>query len=246
MIIQNESKKIAVTEAQINALKNAYKPQVVQAKETVSVPETNENIINNIVNEPTPEVVNTPSADALITDAPKIETAPVESTNIFEQSIVTDDPSITAKQSEPENVAPVKEEPKAEIKPIDNKPENHDVVKTADINELKELSQKMLDAYYDLQLHVQEVGVKLEEMLEKIQKQEYKQEIVKEDTIQNATPVVETTVVEQQVVQEPAPQVQNNQVEQNVFNNDFNPNTEFTGNIFDMPPQTNSESGMKL
>lgn len=241
MIIQNESKKIAVTEAQINALKNAYKPQVVQAKETVSVPETNENIINNIVNEPTPEVVNTPSADALITDAPKIETAPVESTNIFEQSLVTDDPSITAKQSEPEKVAPVKEEPKAEIKPIDNKPENHDVVKTADINELKELSQKMLDAYYDLQLHVQEVGVKLEEMLEKIQKQEYKQEIVKEDIIQNATPVVE-----QQVVQEPAPQVQNNQVEQNVFNNDFNPNTEFTGNIFDMPPQTNSESGMKL
>lgn len=246
MIIQNESKKIAVTEAQINALKNAYKPQVVQAKETVSVPETNENIINNIVNEPTSEVVNTPSADALITDAPKIEPAPVESTNIFEQSIVTDDPSITTKQSEPENVAPVKEEPKAEIKPIDNKPENHDVVKTADINELKELSQKMLDAYYDLQLHVQEVGVKLEEMLEKIQKQEYKQEIVKEDTIQNATPVVETPVVEQQVVQEPAPQVQNNQVEQNVFNNDFNPNTEFTGNIFDMPPQTNSESGMKL
>lgn len=253
MIIQNESKKIAVTEAQINALKNAYKPQVVQAKETVSVPETNENIINNIVNEPTPEVVNTPSADALITDAPKIETAPVESTNIFEQSIVTDNPSITAKQSEPENVVPVKEEPIAEIKPIDNKPENHDVVKTADINELKELSQKMLDAYYDLQLHVQEVGIKLEEMLEKIQKNEYKQDLAKEEVTQTialstpAAPTVEAPKVEQPVVQEQAPQVQSTPVEQqNVFNTSFNPNSEFTGNIFDMPPQTNTESGIKL
>ena len=46
MIIQNEPKKIAVTEAQINALRNAYKPQMVQANEVVGTPETNENIIN--------------------------------------------------------------------------------------------------------------------------------------------------------------------------------------------------------
>ena len=30
MIIQNEPKKIAVTEAQMSALRNAYKPQMVQ------------------------------------------------------------------------------------------------------------------------------------------------------------------------------------------------------------------------
>ena len=75
MIIQNEPKKIAVTEAQISALRNAYKPQMVQANEVVGTPETNENIINNIVNTPAPEVVNTPGADALVTDAPKEEQA---------------------------------------------------------------------------------------------------------------------------------------------------------------------------
>ena len=46
MIIQNEPKKIAVTEAQMSALRNAYKSQMVQANEVVGTPETNENIIN--------------------------------------------------------------------------------------------------------------------------------------------------------------------------------------------------------
>ena len=40
MIIQNEPKKIAVTEAQMSALRNAYKPQMVQANEVVGTPET--------------------------------------------------------------------------------------------------------------------------------------------------------------------------------------------------------------
>ena len=113
MIIQNEPKKIAVTEAQISALRNAYKPQMVQANEVVGTPQTNENIINNIVNTPAPEVVNTPGADALVTDAPKEEQAPVENnTNIFEQNVIVDDPSISNVKTEPGVVAPVQEEPK--------------------------------------------------------------------------------------------------------------------------------------
>lgn len=196
MIIQNEPKKIAVTEAQISALRNAYKPQMVQANEVVGTPETNENIINNIVNTPAPEVVNTPGSDTLVTEAPKAEQPPVA---------------------------------------IDN-----------------DKFQKLLDDFYDLQLHVQQFGVELEEILEIIKKNEIKQDVAKEEVTQTiaqstpVTPTVEAPKVEQPVVQEPAPQVQSTPVEQNVFNTSFNPNSEFTGNIFDMPPQTNTESGMKL
>lgn len=257
MIIQNESKKIAVTEAQINALKNAYKPQMVQANEVVGTPVTNENIINNIVNEPTPEVVNTPSADALITDAPKEEQAPVENnTNIFEQSVITDAPSVSDVKTEPEVVAPIQEEPKVEevaqpvtpTEPTVEAPKAEQPTVAIDNDKF----QKLLDDFYDLQLHVQQFGVELEEILEIIKKNEIKPEVAKEEVTQTiapstpVTPTVEAPKVEQPVVQEPAPQVQSTPVEQNVFNTSFNPNSEFTGNIFDMPPQTNTESGMKL
>lgn len=239
MIIQNEPKKIAVTEAQINALRNAYKPQMVQANEVIGTPETNENIINNIVNTPAPEVVNTPGVNTLITDAPKEEQAPAENnTNIFEQNVIVDDPSISNVKTEPEVVEPVQEEPKVEevsqpvtpvvpTEPIVEEPKAKQATVAIDNDKF----QKLLEDFYDLQLHVQQFGVELEEILEIIKKNEIKQDVAK---------------VDQPVVQEPAPQVQSTPVEQNVFNTSFNPNSEFTGNIFDMPPQTNTESGMKL
>ena len=260
MIIQNEPKKIAVTEAQMSALRNAYKPQMVQANEVVGTPETNENIINNIVNTPAPEVVNTPGADTLVKDAPKEEQAPVENnTNIFEQNVIVDDPSISNVKEEPEVVAPVQEEPKVEeaaqpvtpvvsTEPIVEAPKAEQPTVAIDNDKF----QKLLDDFYDLQLHVQQFGVELEEILEIIKKNEIKQDVAKEEvtqTIAQSTPVkpnVEAPKVEQPVVQEPAPQVQSTPVEQSVFNTSFNPNSEFTGNIFDMPPQTNTESGMKL
>ena len=228
MIIQNEPKKIAVTEAQINALKKAYKPQMVQANEVVGTSETNENIINNIVNTPAPEVVNAPSADALITDAPEV-VAPIQEEPKVEEVAQPVTPVIPTE--------PIVEAPKAEQPPvaIDN-----------------DKFQKLLDDFYDLQLHVQQFGVELEEILEIIKKNEIKQDVAKEEVTQTiaqstpVTPTVEAPKVEQPVVQEPAPQVQGTPVEQNVFNTSFNPNSEFTGNIFDMPPQTNTESGMKL
>lgn len=228
MIIQNEPKKIAVTEAQINALKKAYKPQMVQANEVVGTSETNENIINNIVNTPAPEVVNAPSADALITDAPEV-VAPIQEEPKVEEVAQPVTPVIPTE--------PIVEAPKAEQPPvaIDN-----------------DKFQKLLDDFYDLQLHVQQFGVELEEILEIIKKNEIKQDVAKEEVTQTiaqstpVTPTVEAPKVEQPVVQEPAPQVQSTPVEQNVFNTSFNPNSEFTGNIFDMPPQTNTESGMKL
>lgn len=229
MIIQNEPKKIAVTEAQMSALRNAYKPQMVQANEVVGTPETNENIINNIVNTPAPEVVNAPGADTLVKDAPKEEQAPVQEEPKVEEAtqpvtpVVPTEPIIEAPKAEQPTVA------------IDN-----------------DKFQKLLDDFYDLQLHVQQFGVELEEILEIIKKNEIKQDVAKEEvtqTIAQSTPVtpnVEAPKVEQPVVQEPAPQVQSTPVEQSVFNTSFNPNSEFTGNIFDMPPQTNTESVMKL
>ena len=228
MIIQNEPKKIAVTEAQINALKKAYKPQMVQANEVVSTSETNENIINNIVNTPAPEVVNAPGTDALITDAPEV-VAPIQEEPKVEEVAQPVTPVIPTE--------PIVEAPKAEqpTVAIDN-----------------DKFQKLLDDFYDLQLHVQQFGVELEEILEIIKKNKIKPEVAKEKVTQTiapstpVTPTVEAPKVEQPVVQEQAPQVQSTPVEQNVFNTSFNPNSEFTGNIFDMPPQTNAESGMKL
>lgn len=259
MIIQNEPKKIAVTEAQMSALRNAYKPQMVQANEVVGTPATNENIINNIVNTPAPEDVNTPGPDELVTDVPKEEQAPVgNNTNIFEQN-VNDDPSISNVKKEPVVVAPVQEEPKVEevsqpvtpvvpTEPIVEAPKAEQSTVAIDNDKF----QKLLDDFYDLQLHVQQFGVELEEILEIIKKNEIKQDVAKEEvtqTIAQSTPVtpnVEAPKVEQPVFQEPAPQVQSTPVEQSVFNTSFNPNSEFTGNIFDMPPQTNTESVMKL
>ena len=228
MIIQNEPKKIAVTEAQISALRNAYKPQMVQANEVVGTPETNENIINNIVNTPAPEVVNAPGTDALITDAPEV-VAPIQEEPKVEEVAQPVTPVIPTE--------PIVEAPKAEqpTVAIDN-----------------DKFQKLLDDFYDLQLHVQQFGVELEEILEIIKKNKIKPEVAKEKVTQTivpstpVTPTVEAPIVEQPVVQEQAPQVQSTPVEQNVFNTSFNPNSEFTGNIFDMPPQTNAESGMKL
>mgnify|MGYP004502921145 CR=1 FL=1 len=228
MIIQNEPKKIAVTEAQINALKKAYKPQMVQANEVVGTSETNENIINNIVNTPAPEVVNAPGTDALITDAPEV-VAPIQEEPKVEEVAQPVTPVIPTE--------PIVEAPKAEqpTVAIDN-----------------DKFQKLLDDFYDLQLHVQQFGVELEEILEIIKKNKIKPEVAKEKVTQTiapstpVTPTVEAPKVEQPVVQEQAPQVQSTPVEQNVFNTSFNPNSEFTGNIFDMPPQTNAESGMKL
>lgn len=228
MIIQNEPKKIAVTEAQINALRNAYIPQMVQANEVVGTPETNENIINNIVNTPAPEVVNAPGTDALITDAPEV-VAPIQEEPKVEEVAQPVTPVIPTE--------PIVEAPKAEqpTVAIDN-----------------DKFQKLLDDFYDLQLHVQQFGVELEEILEIIKKNKIKPEVAKEKVTQTivpstpVTPTVEAPKVEQPVVQEQATQVQSTPVEQNVFNTSFNPNSEFTGNIFDMPPQTNAESGMKL
>lgn len=228
MIIQNEPKKIAVTEAQIKALRNAYKPQMVQANEVVGTPETNENIINNIVNTPAPEVVNTPGTDALITDAPEV-VAPIQEEPKVEEVAQPVTPVIPTEL--------IVEAPKAEqpTVAIDN-----------------DKFQKLLDDFYDLQLHVQQFGVELEEILEIIKKNKIKPEVAKEKVTQTiapstpVTPTVEAPKVEQPVVQEQATQVQSTPVEQNVFNTSFNPNSEFTGNIFDMPPQTNTESGMKL
>lgn len=231
MIIQNEPKKIAVTEAQINALKKAYKPQMVQANEVVGTSETNENIINNIVNTPAPEVVNAPGTDALITDAPEV-VAPIQEEPKVEEVAQPVTPVTPVIPTEP--IIEVHKEEQSTVA-IDN-----------------DKFQKLLDDFYDLQLHVQQFGVELEEILEIIKKDEIKQDVAKEEVTQTiaqstpVTPTVEAPKVEQPVVQEPAPQVQSTPVEQNVFNTSFNPNSEFTGNIFDMPPQTNTESGMKL
>ena len=219
MTIQNESKKIAVTSAQMTSIKEAYLTYLKSIK-----PEqvTNEALVGDILSAP----VSSPEQDVLITDAPKEETPVVDTTNIFEQNLVVDAPKEEASPvTEPkveEPVAPVvtaEESPKLPEQPTSPALDNVDL-------------KKLLDDFYDLQIHVQEFSIELEETLERIKKNLNVETKVTTPAAQ--APVVEQPAIEQVVTP------QNNEVI-----NSFNPNDNFTGNIFDMPPMDNA-STLKL
>ena len=225
MVIQNESKKIAVTAAQKESLKEAYQMFLIQngVKVSETTPVTNETIVNDILSTP----VSVPEQDVLITDAPKEEAPVVDTTNIFEQNIVVEEP-----KSEVTPVVETKvEEPVVSVISTEPAPVSLEQPTTSTLD--NDYIKKLLDDFYELQVHVQEFSVELEEILEKLKKN------LNAET-KETTPMTETPVAEQPAV-EPTVAPQNNEVI-----NSFNPNENFTGNIFDMPPMENNASGLKL
>lgn len=222
MTIQNESKKIAVTAEQIQKIKNAYKTFLNNKKVEEQATITNETLVGDILSAPVANV----EQDVLITDAPKEEAPVVDTTNIFEQNLVVDapkeesSPATESKVEEP--VVPVvtaEESPKLPEQPSSPALDNVDL-------------KKLLDDFYDLQIHVQEFSIELEETLERIKKNLNVETKVTTPTSQ--VPVAQQPAIEQVVTP------QNNEVI-----NSFNPNDNFTGNIFDMPPMDNA-STLKL
>lgn len=214
--IQNESKKIALTAVQLSSLSAAYKD--FMAKQTVNVAPvnvgTNVDAVEQIVNTNTPTL----QEDVLITDAPVVNQAPVqsESVNMFD------------------TVQDAMQESKNDV--------------TVVAIDMEELKKQLLDEYYDLQVHVQEYGVKLEETLEKMNKLTNNKVTEKQEEVSVAPAAshVVSAPVTQSVA---APTVEKvasanqpvNHVEQtfpenvNIFDQGVN--------IFDQAPQTPSNGG---
>lgn len=162
-IIQNESRKIALTADQLNSLKKAYSESMTkQTKMTTQASGlTNDAVVQQIVNNSTNSM---PQTDVLIPDAPVNTVAPTQPVNMFESVPIVDNLAGNAGTSTPS-------EPKIEeqvVSAVPGKQQTDDGI--SDNNDLADLTKKIIDEYYDLQLHVQEYGVKLEETLEKMKK----------------------------------------------------------------------------
>ena len=251
--IQNESKKIALTAAQLSSLSAAYKD--FMAKQTVNVAPvnngTNVDAVEQIVNASAPA---TPQGDVLITDAPVVNQAPVqsESVNIFDTAPIANDPVVKPEEPKVEQTIvapPVTEEVKTDnIQVQDEVQETKNDVTVVAID-MEGLKKQLLDEYYDLQVHVQEYGVKLEETLEKMNKLTENKVVEKQEEV-SVAPKVENVVsapvtqnnisAPTEVAVNPTPQPVNNASQAipenvNIFDQGVN--------IFDQVPQTPSNGG---
>ena len=188
------------------------------AKQTVNVSPVNAGTNVDAVE----QIVNTstpaPQDDVLITDAPVVNQVPV--------------------QNESVNIFDTVQDAMQESK-------NDVTVVAIDMEGLK---KQLLDEYYDLQVHVQEYGVKLEETLEKMNKLTENKAIEKQEEV-SVVPKVENVVSAPVTQSVAAPAVETvasanqsvNHVEQkfpenvNIFDQGVN--------IFDQAPQTPSNGG---
>ena len=162
-IIQNESRKIALTADQLNSLKKAYSESMTkQTKMTTQASGlTNDAVVQQIVNNSTNSM---PQTDVLIPDAPVNTVAPTQPVNMFESVPIVDNlvgNAGTSNTSEPKIEEQV-------VSAVPGKQQTDNGI--SDNKDLADLTKKIIDEYYDLQLHVQEYGVKLEETLEKMKK----------------------------------------------------------------------------
>lgn len=191
-IIQNESRKIALTADQLNALKKAYNENITKQTEMTTQASglTNDAVVQQIVNNNTNSM---PQTDVLISDTPVNTVAPTQPVNMFESVPIVDNPVASNPVG---NVGtPNVSEPKIEEQAVSVVPGIQQADNVASDNkDLAELTKKIIDEYYDLQLHVQEYGVKLEETLEKMKKLMNENNLTKQVT--NTTNTATQQVVE--------------------------------------------------
>lgn len=249
--IQNESKKIALTAEQLSSLSAAYKD--FMAKQTANAAPinngTNVEVVEQIVNASAPA----PQGDVLITDAPATNQAPSESVNVFEKvpfetvpivnNSVLNQESPTTEQTVA--TQPIKEEVKSDV--IQESTNNITVVSV----DMEGLKKQLLDEYYDLQVHVQEYGIKLEEILEKMNKLTENKTETKKEKVSVIPPVEVSTPIAQNNFTAPT-EVVINPVQQGVHQPTNNANQTIPENvnifdqgvnIFDQAPQTPSNGG---
>ncbi len=246
--IQNESKKIALTAAQLSSISAAYKD--FMAKQTVNVAlvnaGTNVDAVEQIVNTSTPA----PQEDVLITDAPVVNQAPKvgENANMFDTVPIINDPTIKPEEPKVEQTIvapPVTEEVRIDTVQDAMQESKNDVTVVA--IDMEGLKKQLLDEYYDLQVHVQEYGIKLEEIMEKMNKLTENKAVDKKEEVSvvppapASTPVVQNNVISNSEVTAPVNQPENN-VKQtfsenvNIFDQGVN--------IFDQTPSNGGQLKM--
>ena len=253
IIIQNESRKIALTAEQSSSLSAAYKDFL--AKQTTNAAHvnngTNVDAVEQIVNASAPAA---PQGDVLITDAPVANQAPTqsESVNIFDTAPIANDPVVKPEEPKVEQTIvapPVTEEVKTDnIQVQDEVQETKNDITVVAID-MEGLKKQLLDEYYDLQIHVQEYGIKIEEILEKMNKltetkvADKKEEVSVAPTVENvvSAPVTQNNIsAPTEVAVNPTPQPANKASQTipenvNIFDQGVN--------IFDQVPQTPSNGG---
>lgn len=238
-IIQNESRKIALTADQLSELKKVYIENMTKQKESVSQTErlTNNVAVEQIVNNNANSV---PQADIFISDAPvNTQVTQLQPRNVSETVPIVDNPAIS--NPTVTSTQKLEEQAATEVSGIQqsNNPVN-------DNKELAELTKQIIDEYYDLQLHVQEYGVKLEETLEKM-KNITKQAINIPNTTElqsiQTTPVASVTpqvpISGTNVFDAPKTEPVASVVPEQTLASPYSENI----NIFDQMPQTPSNGG---
>lgn len=246
--IQNESKKIALTAVQLSSLGAAYKD--FMAKQSVNVAPinggTNVDAVEQIVNTNTPSL----QEDILITDAPVVNQAPIigENVNMFDTVPIVNDPTIKPEEPKVEQTAVA--QAVAEKAKIDNVHETMKDVKndvTVVAVDFDGLKKQLLDEYYDLQVHVQEYGIKLEEILEKMNKLTANKNADKKEEVSVVPPApASTPVVQNNVTSNSGATASVNQPENNVKQT-FPENVNIFDqgvNIFDQTPSNGGQLKM--
>lgn len=252
MVVQNNIRKIAITEEQLASLKEAYNKNMVSIK-AESAPVVAETIVTDVVKptvvEPTAEVLesapvenavnsfandsvgSTNIFDTASVSEPSVETPTVD---IFSQPVAEETPTFEAPSTEQE-VAPIIETPVVE--------EANSAIENVEVNEnldsiLNDIN-KMQEEFADLNIRMIGFGNNIDELLERI-KIYLNNKIL--NNVSEGTPTVEEALKSSEVVA-PTVETQINPVEANIQENIATPATpNFDApsfdegvNIFDQP-----------
>lgn len=259
MTIQNESKKIAVTETQLESMRTDYRNFISKQTQPLETDNTltNNDVVNQIVNSST----TAPQDDVLIADAPvNATTSPTEPTNMFDTVPIVDNPTEVKVQESKMEQSVVTPEPQEDVvaKPL-KETSNHVQDSSNNITvvavDIAGLKKQLLDEYYELQIHVQEYGVRLEEYLEKIDNLSLSNQNIK--SIAETLPYQESKAVE--TVQPKPQEISTPPAAGNIFdapkselatnntvNQPLSQNYSDNINIFDQISQTPSNGEQKL
>ena len=249
MVVQDNIKKIAITEEQLASLKEAYNKNMESMK-VESAPVVTETIATDVVE---PNVVE-PTAEVL-------ESAPVEnavnpfasnsvgSTNIFDTASVpepsVEEPTVDIFSQPVAEEAPTFEAPsnEQEVEPIIENPvveKNAPAIENVEVNEnldsiLNDIN-KMQEEFADLNARMIRFGNNIDELLERIKIYLNNKTL---SNVSEGTPTVEEALKSSEVVA-PTVEPQINPVESNIQENVATPNFDSPSfdegvNIFDQP-----------
>lgn len=249
MVVQDNIRKIAITEEQLASLKEAYNKKMENIK-TESEPVVTETIAKDVVEptvvEPTAEVLESAPVENVVNP---FENNSVGSTNIFDTASVPE-PSVEAPtvdifsqpvaQETPTFEAPSTEQEVAPI--IENSviEEANHAIENVEVNEnldsiLNDIN-KMQEEFADLNARMIRFGNNIDELLERIKIYLNNKTL---SNVSEGTPTVEEALKSSEVVA-PTVEPQINPVESNIQENVATPNFDSPSfdegvNIFDQP-----------